>query len=133
MKDISEVFTILFDIAKVNNPIFRARHAACITYKNSFISFGVNSKKSHPLQSKYSKHEKSIYLHAEIDAIKNARYKVDLSKCVLYVARVKWNNNFTEMIFGNSKPCIGCEKAIKNFNLKGALYTNEKGRIQTIS
>jgi deoxycytidylate deaminase len=131
--NIYEVFDVLYGIAKANSPVFRVRHAACIVYKNSFISFGVNSTKTHPFQSRYSKHEKSIYLHAEIDAIKNARNKIDLAKCKLYVARVKWNDNCSELVFGDSRPCLGCEKAILKFNLKGVMWTNEEGKIQTVS
>ena len=123
--NINTIFKTLYPIALNLTPVFRTRHAACIVYKNEYISFGVNSNKTHPFQSKYSKHPSSIYLHAEIDAIKNARYFKELPKSTLYVARVKWDDKEENIIFGNSKPCLGCAKAIIQFNVKDVIYTED--------
>ena len=120
-----DVFNTLYPIALNLTPTFRTRHAACIVYKNEFISFGVNSNKTHPFQSRFSKHPNSIYLHAEIDAIKNARLYKNLSKCNLYVCRIKWDDKEEHIVFGNSKPCLGCVKAILQFNIKQVIYTDE--------
>lgn len=97
--------------------------AACIVKGNRVISFGHNKRKSHPLQIKYSKNSESIYLHAEIDAIKNALKEVDssiLDKSTLYVARTKKNGDE-----GLSKPCKGCRKAIEAFGINRVVYTTE--------
>ena len=50
----------------------RFRLAAGIVHKKSLIATGVNSYKSHPLMLQFGKNSDSIFLHAEVDAIKNA-------------------------------------------------------------
>jgi hypothetical protein len=92
---------------------------------------GFNKKKSHPFQRKFSKHEEAIYLHAEIDAIKNALKNVDaetISKSTLYIMRVKYEDmNAKRFVRGLSKPCEGCSRAIAQFGIKKVYYTTEEG------
>jgi len=81
-----------------------------------------NSKKTHPFQSKYSKHPDAIHLHAEIAAIAKARTnQSDLSDCELYVVRVKHDGG--NLIPALAKPCPGCWGAIRAFGIREVYYT----------
>jgi len=97
---------------------------AVLAYRNRVVAVGQNSTKSHPLAAKYSKNEKAICLHAEIDAIKNALKVVDvedLNKMTLYVARVKRTG-----LIGNAKPCNGCQRAIETFGIGSVVWTEDE-------
>jgi len=75
-------------------------------------------------KKKYAADEHKIFLHAEIAAIKKALrfYSVDMLRgTTLIVCRVKKNG------LGNSKPCIGCQRAIAEFGIKKVIYTTEDG------
>ena len=101
--------------------------ASCIVKGNRVISFGHNKRKTHPLQTKFAKNPEAIYLHAEIDAIKNALKEVDsslLDQCTMYIARTKKNGDE-----GMSKPCKGCKKAIEAFGIRRVIYTTEEENI----
>lgn len=124
-------FDILERVAVDVIPIAAARLAAMIVYKNEIISIGTNKKKSHPLQRKYASNEDSIYLHAEIDAIKNAMRNIDpdlFPKCTMYVLRVKRpHSQSNEFIRGLAKPCCGCNHAVDQFGFKKVYYTTDEG------
>ena len=68
-----------------------------------------------------------IYLHAEVDAIRNALRLItqaQLSKCDLYVVRVKRpNERSRNWIHGLAKPCPGCQKIIKTFEIQRVFWT----------
>ena len=106
-----------------------ARLAAAIVYKNRIVSIGVNQKRSHPFQAKYSVNEDAIFLHAETDTIRTARRHLtekQLSKATLYVCRIKHEDGpGTPLIWGLSKPCVGCQRAIATFDIKGVVYSKE--------
>jgi tRNA(Arg) A34 adenosine deaminase TadA len=102
------------------------------------ISTLTASRKSHPLQAEFGRNRDSIYLHAEIDAIRNGiadiaqrananKHYVDVSeleKYTLYVARAKCSDrNKNIFVFGEAKPCEGCMGAIEHFSLKRVVYT----------
>ena len=78
-----------------------------------------------------SKNEHAIFLHAEVAAIKNALREInvdDFSKCDIYITRVKKEKPFSnKFIWGLSKPCRGCERAIAEFGLKRTIYTCDNG------
>jgi deoxycytidylate deaminase len=120
----SKYMNFLSKIAIAVEPVAQARLASAIVYKNEIISIGINQRKSHPFQAKFSKNEDSIYLHSETDAIKNALKQIsidELSDSVLYVCRVKIINK--KFVFGIAKPCCGCMRAISNFGIKKVYYT----------
>lgn len=125
---------IIDTLAKVAeaNPHNAEKMASAIVYRNRIISIGMNSMKSHPLQAKYAKNEHAIFLHSEIAAIKNALREIDvddMSKCEIYIARVKKEKPFTKKyVLGLAKPCIGCERAIAEFGLKRVVYTCDDGK-----
>jgi tRNA(Arg) A34 adenosine deaminase TadA len=105
--------------------------AACVVKNNKIISFGHNKNKTHPLQNKFSKHPQAIFLHAEIDAIKNAIKRVGTDALVgstLFIVRTKKDGSE-----GLAKPCKGCMQAIESFNLSKVVYTtNLEGTYQTL-
>ena len=123
-----KIFPILEQIA-INNVALnnRFKMAAAIAIRGTVIATGINQYKTHPLMEKYSKTKEHVFIHAEIDAIKNALKTVStdiLAKCDLYVLRIKRPDNESEnWVHGLAKPCSGCCKAIGAFNLKNVFYT----------
>lgn len=76
---------------------------AIIVQSNKKIGSGVNSKKTHPLQSKWN--QKSNCLHAEIAAIIDSGIKdFEGKKATIFVARSMRNTNEP----GCSYPCVNC-------------------------
>ena len=107
-----------------------ARHAAAVVYKNQIVAYGVNQNKSHPFHSRFSEHDDAIFLHAETDAIKNALRRIsedEIEKSTLFVCRVKYDSNGPgkKIIWGNSKPCDGCQRAIATFGIKDVVYSQD--------
>lgn len=101
----------------------RFRLAAGIVHKKSLIATGVNSYKSHPLMLQFGKNSDSIFLHAEVDAIKNALRLLSvgqLKDCDMYVVRVKRDGSY-----GLAKPCEGCRNALALYGLKNVYYTHD--------
>jgi len=116
----------------VENPGVQGRFkmAAGIVYRKHLISTGVNSYKTHPMMMPENGYrEGQWYLHAEPDAIKNALKLItqeQLTKCDLYVVRVKRpNNKSTKWITGLAKPCPGCMRVIASFGIKNVLWTED--------
>ena len=129
---------ILHTLAKVAaaNPNPQEKFAAAVVYRNKIVSVGMNSMKSHPMAAKYGKNEHAIFLHAEVAAIKNALREIDVddfSKCDIYITRVKKEKPFTKkFVWGLSKPCPGCERAIAEFGLKRTIYTCDDGDYEVV-
>ena len=96
-----------------------SRHAAIISYKGNQVSWGVNRYKTHPIMLQYQRNEQAIFLHAEMDAIvKGMRERDSFEGCVMYILRL---NKKGEVCC--SKPCSGCEKALKAFGFKEVYWT----------
>lgn len=129
------IMKLLDKVAETVEPVSQARLAAAIVYKNDVVSFGTNKAKTHPFQKRFAKHEMAIYLHAEIDAIKNSLRHIsieELSKSKLYVARIRYDSNQKNLVRENLKtglarPCSGCMRAIANFNIKHVCFSTDKG------
>lgn len=126
-KILDRIFGILTEVAIATPKVGGARVSAAIVIKNKIISIGVNSMKSSPLQAKYAANKDlSIFLHAEIAAIKHALRHLDVndfSKSSLYICRMKSLHNDNRMIPGLAKPCSGCRRAIAEFNIKRTFYS----------
>ncbi len=89
------------------------------------------------MQARFGKNEESIYLHAEVAAIRNALREVsvdDLQKMEIYICRVKKPKPFSKKyVWGLAKPCEGCQRAIAEFGLKRVVYTtNETGKYEVM-
>lgn len=131
------IISHLEKIAEAVDPVAQARLAAAIVYKNSIVSIGINKKKSHPFQSRFTRHPDAIMLHAENDAIINALRHIsldELAKSKLFVARVRYKSAETNLDKSNlqramARPCAGCQRAIANFNIKKVCYTCDDGNI----
>lgn len=124
---IKKIFSLLKEVAIATPRISGAKIASAIVHKNKIISIGVNSNKSSPLQAKYATNKDlSIYLHAEIAAIKNAlRYLdvEDFQKTSIFICRAKNDIKTNKMIYGLAKPCPGCMRAIVEFDIKNVFYS----------
>lgn len=122
-----KIMNMLSKVAIAVEPVAQARIAAALVYKNDIIAVGINKKKTHPFQKKFGKNDNAIYLHAEIDAIKNAMYNVNtklLEGAILYVCRVKFSDHTKKsVLLGMAKPCCGCSRAIATFGIKKVYYT----------
>lgn len=131
MKANLEILNTLEKIAAANpNPTEKL--AAAIVWRNRIISVGLNSMKTHPLQAKYGRNKHSVFLHAEIAAIKNALREIDVddfTKCEIYIVRVKKERPFSKKyVRGLAKPCSGCARAIAEFGLRRVIYTCDNGK-----
>lgn len=128
-------------LAKTSEKSFNAQIAAVIAIRGKFISVGFNQQKTHPLQKKYGKNTHAVFLHAEIDAIRNALKTLDvddLSKASIYVARVKKQPNIQGFHLGNAKPCqgdhvnCGCQAALESFGINRVFFTTDEGSYQKL-
>ena len=132
----SKIFNILSKIAFNVDPVGSARIATAITFRNTIIAVGTNKKKTHPFQAQYGKNKESIYLHGEIDVIKNALKFIsqdELSRASLYICRIKYYDETKKSLeFGLAKPCAGCERAIATFGIKKVFYSLEKEGYQVL-
>jgi len=122
-----ELFDQLFSDAIEVDGMGGAKVLAAITDGNSW-AYGYNQEKTHPFQKRFGTTESSIFLHAEIDAIKNwLRHNgglQDLSECDLFIMRVKRLHRNGPWITGLSKPCTGCKRAIATFGIKNVMYVD---------
>jgi|SaaInl33SG_5_DNA_1037386.scaffolds.fasta_scaffold27566_2 tRNA(Arg) A34 adenosine deaminase TadA len=105
--------------------------AAAVVYRGKVITRGNNQKKSHPIQQQFAKKPEAIFLHAEVDALYKASKVLtpkQLAKATLYIARKKHPRPRTrELVWGLSKPCKGCQKAIEHYKIKEVVYTTDEG------
>jgi len=110
-----------------NDRSHRSRHASAVVYRGAAAGFGFNSLKSHPFQARYGKNRDAIFLHSEVDAIKNSLKSIslrELSRSTLYVVRIKQiSGTDTGLVQGMSCPCEGCARAIAEFDIKRVVYT----------
>ena len=121
--------TLLSKVAVTVPPVANARLASAIVYKGDVVTIGVNRRKTHPFQAKYGKNSDSIYLHSETQAILLALKTLtlkELAKSTLYVCRMKYQDSSKQnFVFGLSKPCIGCQRAIAEFGIRNVIYSTE--------
>lgn len=120
IKSLSEVYPF--------NPYgdYRNKHVAGIAYKSSLIAIGWNHKKTHSLSLRFRKNPDAIFIHAELDAIKNflkTHNSYNLTASTLYVISYRFDGDLR-----NSRPCEGCAKAIAAFDIKRVVYST--GRIE---
>ena len=94
------------------------RLGAVLVHRNSIVSIGMNSYKTHPLMAARTEWP---FLHAE----QNAIIRAGLDNCEgldLYIARVLKNNTLAL-----SKPCKVCVELIKDVGIRNIYYsTNAK-------
>lgn len=107
---------------EIKQPVGKSRHAcAIVDKKGRIVSYGTNSRKTHPLQHKFQNRRSRIYLHAEVAAIIKAGNRIgfdNLQSCSLYVIRVGAYGEFR-----SSKPCSGCQKAIDHYGFRSVIHS----------
>lgn len=119
----------LFNLARDHSPQDLASVVSSIYIGNRLVSYGFNSRKTHPLQYKYSKNNNAVCIHAEIDAIRNALRFVhvdELKGASIYIARAKSPApRKPKTLMGLAKPCSGCTRAIDAFGIRNVYYTED--------
>lgn len=121
----------LFMMARDKERVANARIVAAVVFKGKVVSYGYNQYRTAWMQRRFKKNSDSIYLHAEVDAIRNALKVVDadtVSKSVLYVARARSIGGKEQ--FGNAKPCAGCQSCIDWIGMKRVVFTTDNGTEQ---
>ena len=110
----------LLELAKESPPVSGARTVAAIVRRGRLLCWGHNQYKTHPLQARFGRTPKSIYQHAEINALVNAkRQNVDLTGKTLYIVR-----SLADGSFGTALPCPGCWKAIRHYNIASVVASD---------
>lgn len=123
----SKVIEMLTRLA-IENPGTRSRYkmAAGIVYRRHLVSTGVNSYKTHPLMLSPGYHREQIFMHAEVDAIRNALRLISqdqLAKSAIYIVRVKRTADLSGWQFGMAKPCQGCCRMIASFGISSVWWS----------
>jgi deoxycytidylate deaminase len=104
---------------------------AVIVKKNTIITTGWNSLKTHPIQQYHNRKRfdnqifdtVNHYLHAETDAIQQAlRMRKVLDGAVIYVSRINRDNKY-----GMCRPCPACIGAIRAVGIRDIFYTTPDG------
>lgn len=92
------------------------RMAAVIMDGKREVSWGWNSRRSHPLQFRFSQRHDKICVHAEVSALAAAREPVD--GMAMYVARVLKDGSPAL-----AKPCSACQSALAAFGIENVSWT----------
>lgn len=111
----------------------RVPMAAGITYKKHLIATGVNQRKTHPMMMGEGYRADQLYMHAEVDAIRNALRLItreQLKQCELHIVRVKRPHIASNRwVYGLAKPCPGCAKIIEDFGIKKVNWSKDESKI----
>lgn len=118
-------------------PVRGAKLASAIMHKNQIVSFGINQTRSHPMQARFSKNADAIFLHAEIDSIKNALYNNTpdfLARTTMFVYRIKRREagRHASWCQGNASPCVGCSRAIATFGIRRVISSTDQPNIFSV-
>lgn len=117
------VLNTLRIMAQDVSPVRGAKIASALVHRNDIVSFGINQFRTHPLQARFGKNSEAIFLHSEIDAIRNALNHTTadlLTRCTLFVFRVKRSGAGPRAHWcsGTAHPCEGCTRAIAAFGIR---------------
>ena len=102
----------------------RYRLCAVLVKGGSILSIGFNDTSINSFVRHYAT-APHTNLHAEVDAILQARRKSDLNGCKIYVARVRRDNSVAL-----ARPCNMCQNVLARYGIRTAIYTineNEHG------
>lgn len=131
----SQIFDTLFSVALNTERVANAKMAAAIVRRNKIIAIGINNTKTNPFITDFKKHPEANFPHCEVEAIRIALRNIseeELSKCDLYISRVKKNRRGGEYVTGLAKPCEGCMKAIMRYKPRNVYYTTDTNEIETL-
>jgi len=106
-------------------PPSKHRHITFLLIRRRVVSIGWSKAfKSHPMGQNYGPRFNSI--HSELDAILNFEYPPFMLHNVTMV-----NLRFAmDGKMSMSKPCINCQKMIKDFGITEVYYTNREGNFE---
>ena len=94
---------------------------AVIVKRKRVLGEGQNSRKTHPLQRRFSNHDLKTAIHAEIaaivDALRNHEIE-ELRGSEIFVARIMKNGST-----GKAKPCTSCQKALDEYGISAVYWT----------
>ena len=111
----------------------RAFHATIALKGSKVIAIGYNNyTRLHPYArfGKYASYKTVNYnhvigLHSEITCIKQILFRDDYHKITIVNLRIDNNNKVA-----NAKPCVNCQRVLKQFNFKHIFYTDEQGQFK---
>ena len=103
----------------------RQKHGAIVVKSGRVLGTGYNKNKNNPMQVSPEHIKTHCSRHAEVEAIRDARFAVD--GAILYVARV--NSQGKDR---NSKPCKYCQAVIISTNIKKVIYTESENNANFI-
>jgi deoxycytidylate deaminase len=104
----------------------RQKHGAVVVKSGRVIGTGFNKDKNHPMAVSPEHIKTHCSRHAEVEAIRDARFAVD--GAILYVARVNRQGKDR-----NSRPCRYCQVVIKSTKIKKVIYTEGENNAGYIS
>jgi deoxycytidylate deaminase len=104
----------------------RQKHGAVVVKSGRVIGIGYNKNKNHPMAVSPEHIKTHCSRHAEIEAIRDARFAVD--GAILYVARI--NRQGKDRY---SKPCKYCQAVIESSKIKKVIYTESENHAGYIS
>lgn len=91
---------------------------------------GTNNGKTHPLQKRFATRPDIIKRHAELDLLVKATQGGHLNllrSATVHVYRKRKNDTIAM-----AKPCLGCQRALSQFEVKHVTYTDDKGEVQRL-
>lgn len=134
MSNNNKYLSFLAEYAIDNDPCSGAKVAAGILVKNTLFIIGYNKNKTDPWAARFAKNPEADWIHAEVSAIKNTinhfrgeRYAREILKnATMYVCRVKKENQYgLDYTWGLARPCTGCMSAIKEYEIKRVIYSED--------
>ena len=115
----------------------RVPMAAGITYRKHLIATGVNQMKTHPLMMGQGYRTDQLFMHAEVDAIRNALRLItpaQLAECDIHIVRVKRPHSGSKRwVHGLAKPCPGCARMIASFGISTVHWTQDESKVLDFS
>jgi deoxycytidylate deaminase len=134
--NIEKFFKLAKNASKLSDYKRKKIHiGAILVYKNKVIASGWNTQKTSPIQYKYNIYRENLKkdnyfsandhlpcIHAEMKCLIDSKdMNIDWSKVSLFVYRESCGK--TRLC----RPCLSCEKALKDRNIKNIYYTSERG------
>lgn len=106
---------VKFALRKLKGNPENFKHISLIVYRGRILSWGMNSRKTHPKgMGPYH------YIHSELAAVLKFKFRfIDLSDTILYNIRVGKSG-----LLLNSKPCKKCQKLIGQIVFKNVYFSN---------
>ena len=94
---------------------------AAVVSGGRILSLGINkTKRSMFVRSYFDSWQNT---HAELDAIRRVRRKIDLSGTDMYVIRIRKGDGS----LGLARPCDNCMRVMRSYGIRRAVYTDDDG------